>query len=50
MNSEMQEDYEGQKDEIAVVVKIEEGPQTRVGRCKSWGATAFLARPLDADG
>ena len=46
VNSEIQEDYRGQKDEIAVVVKIEEGPQTLVGSLDLVGASSFPRETL----
>ncbi len=46
MNSEIQENYEGEQDEIAVVVNIDEGPQTLVGSLELAGATSFSRETL----
>ncbi len=44
VNSELQSDYEGHQDEIAAVIKIEEGPQTLVNSLQVAGNHSY---PLD---
>jgi outer membrane protein insertion porin family len=41
VSSDVQQNYEGQQDQIAVVIKIEEGPQTLVGSLQIVGSHAY---------
>ncbi len=41
VNSEVRDNYDGQKDQIAVVIEIEEGPQTLVNSLEIVGNRAY---------
>ena len=47
VNTDLQTNYDGKEDEIAVVIKIEEGPQTLVGSLKFVGNHGFPAERLE---
>ncbi len=46
VNSVLKDDYQGKKNEIQVVIQIEEGPQTLVNNVKLAGAGSFAADQL----
>ena len=43
VTAELQDDYEGKEDQMAVVIKIEEGPQTLVSSLQGGGNHSFPA-------
>src|SRR5271167_4893218 len=47
VNSEVQDNYEGRQDQIAVVIKIEEGPQTLVQSLQILGNHTYPAGQLE---
>ena len=47
VTADLQADYQGKKNEMAVVVSVEEGPQTLVGRLQLEGATDLNVQQLE---
>jgi outer membrane protein insertion porin family len=47
VDSEVQQNYDGQKDQIAVVIKIEEGPQTLVNSLQIAGNRTYTQERLE---
>ncbi len=45
---DLQDNYQGKQNEMQVVIKIEEGPQTLVNEVKLEGANSFSSEQLDA--
>ena len=48
VSADLEDDYEGKKNEMEVLVKIEEGPQTLVGSLKLEGVSSFAYEQLEA--
>ncbi len=46
--ADLEDDYEGKKNEMEVLVKIDEGPQTLVGNLKLEGVSSFAFQQLEA--